>query len=664
MRLPLNQTFTYRIDDEQKSRLLPGMRIVVPFHGKNEEAIALTLHNQPVDYETYAVQEIIDDEPVLNSTQLELGIWISEYYMAGTGETLFKMFPVGKRKPARRNRNPADISETKKQLTHTLNEEQQQIYDLIIKDMNFGNGERGEVTPVHLVEGVTGSGKTELYIRLLLSALEQNKEAILLVPEISLTIQLVERLRAIFGEELALLHSGMKNSERFASYMSLIRKEKRIAVGTRSAIFAPLENIGLIIIDEEHDSSYKEHSSPRYDARQAALKRAGNSAGVLVLGSATPRVESRYLAVNHMKTGEFQFHAHRLKKRATGASLPHVRIIQAPPDDIPFSGSMAREIELNLKNGEQTILLMNRRGYAPFLYCEKCKKAVSCPRCSVTLTYHMDGRAVCHYCGFTEHNSDRCGVCGGPLKKRGTGTQKLEDYLLNLFPRARIERLDTDAARDGAILQEVITRLIDGELDILVGTQMIAKGIDAPNVTLVGVLQADSRIALPDFRAYERTFSLLTQVAGRAGRAEKPGRVLMEALNPEGELLQLASRQDYDTFYNEEIVTRREMQYPPFLRLIRLLYRSEERNVAEQHMMELAGALQKVLEKKGSVDSHTILGPVPAPIERMNEKFRFHIIIKTKRMKELRNILAELLPRFRGKNDSYLEIDFDPVDLL
>lgn len=651
VRLPISGTFTYRVPAEMYDAVRPGLRVQVSFRNRDEEAVICAVHGNAPDFEVLPLTKLIDSEPILTEYQLQLGFWMADYYLAGPGECLGKMFPAGRRYPKRLEKRASAPGAP----NHVLNREQDAAYRSIVAAQP-GQG-------AHLIHGVTGSGKTEVYIHLILDALKRGRGALLLVPEITLTVQLIERLRSVFGDELALLHSALGGSERFGSYVHVLRGDQTIAVGTRSAVFAPVRDPGVIILDEEHDGSYKEHSAPRYDARQIAHKRAADHGAHLVLGSATPRIETAYHARAMSESTHFHYYA--LSGRATGAELPDVRLTKITSGDAPVSGDTLNELEKNLKDGRQTILLLNRRGYHPFVYCATCERTESCPNCSVALNLHRDQRLLCHYCAYEREYRGQCSNCGGPARPVGSGTQKLEEFLLNLYPDARLERLDTDAATKRHAVRDCIRRLIDGEIDILLGTQMIAKGLDAPNVTLVSVLQADHGFAMPDFRAAERTFSLLTQVAGRAGRGEHRGRVIFECLNPANPVLHHAARQDYEAFYREEVVMRKAAAYPPFTRIVRLLYRGEDEGAVRTAADRLAGRLRRAPDLLGE-DHTSLLGPAPAPLEKLHNQYRYHMILKTGRMRRLREILSDVLAAERGSGSGklHLEVDFDPVDLL
>jgi primosomal protein N' (replication factor Y) len=652
---PLEQTLTYLLPDGVE--VDTGWMVEVPLKNRTERAVVVMRHSHPPDVAVKEMASPLFEGPVVSEAQIELARWMSDYYLCSPGEALFKMFPSPHRLKRKSSSDPAsrDFSKSSDKGV-VLNHEQESVFSLLRDELDSG------MHSVHLLHGITGSGKTEIYIRVLQHVLDKNRSGILLVPEISLTVQMIRRLESTFGNELALLHSGRHPKERFVEYMDVLSGRRRIVVGTRSAVFAPVHRPGIIILDEEHDASYREHSHPRYDARQIARRRCEMESAVLLLGSATPRVEMRYAAerydVRRNAKSTQRFFYHRLTERASGA-LPEVRIIEQQKDAC-ISRTLLLEIEKNFKNGEQTVLLLNRRGYQPYVQCRSCKAVVECPRCSVGLTVHRDGRLLCHQCGWSELERKQCRICGGLLKKQGTAVQRVEEFLLDRFPSMRIERLDTDAAARIDV-EDVLTRFLEGRIDLLTGTQMIAKGLDSPRVTLVGVLQADRGLALPDFRAQERVFSLLMQVAGRAGRGNHAGRVFFEALNTEHPVLQLAREQNYDRFFAAEIAGRMESGYPPFRRLIRILIRSREEAVALKRIEELAGLLKAELSEKDE-----LLGPAPAPLTKLHNRYRYHMILKTTAPEGLRKVLKERLASFRARlgEKAFLEVEFDPIDLL
>lgn len=641
VRVPVRSAFTYRINTE----IQPGQRVLVPFRNQTEEGIVISLHRNTPEYEVLDIEGVTDPVAVLKPEQIETANYISRQYLCGIGEILFKMFPsVPKRFPEQQS---ISRSEQDFRPNHILNSEQSAVYEAV-KNSNEES--------VHLIQGITGSGKTEVYIHLLIECLSRNRNAILLVPEISLSFQMIQRLKSVFGPVVALLTSSLKPKERFINYMNLYYGHARIAVGTRSAVFAPVDEPGIIIIDEEHDSSFRDQSAPRYDARQVARYRVSQSKGKLILGSATPRVEARYYGTAGI------FNRHTLTQRAEG-QLPSVRITNAPADDIPVGGELLREIEWNLKNKQKTLLLLNRRGYRPYLVCKSCKETATCPNCSITLNLHRDGRVRCHFCGFVSNVPGKHS-CGGSFRHTGSGTQKLEEYLLNLYPEARIERLDTDSAARAGVTEDVLKRFLEGEIDILTGTQMIAKGLNHPDVSLVGVLQSDRSLHFPDFRATERTFSLLMQVAGRSGRSEKTGRVIFEADDCDHPVLHLAAAQDYEAFYAEEIQLRKSLVYPPFTRLVRLLCRANQLQDSINAMDDIYDFFDKNYEQSDH-NRIQLLGPVSAPVEKLNNQYRTHMIIKARKMEPLRSFLDKNLEKIRDlSKKGHLEIEFDPADLI
>lgn len=565
------------------------------------------------------------------------------FYVSTLGESIYKMIPSG-----RRNQISEPVSMGSPELL-MLNEEQKSAFENI--KSSFGR------ETIHLLYGITGSGKTEVYIHLLHSILtETDKSAILLVPEISLTFQILHRLELIFGKQLAILHSNLRVSERFKNYLQLLRGEKRIVVGTRSAIFSPTKNLGLIIIDEEHDSSFKEHSNPRYHARQVAQQRIKVNKGILLLGSATPSVETYYHALRGSIT------LHKLTKRARSSKLSTVKVVHKKEDKEIISEDLLFKIKQKLDKKEQIVILLNRRGYSPLIYNRNEKKFIECPNCTSHLCFHSKGKVICHLCGYNDKFQKLEKQYPNSLELMGAGTQKLEEYILEKFPGVRLERLDQDSTKNREVISETIHKLIRGELDILTGTQMIAKGLDSPRVTLVGVVNASTGLGLPDFRAGERVFSLLTQVAGRAGRADLEGEVIIETQNIEHRILQLSKEQNYDKFYDEEIPIRKSLLYPPFIRLIRIVARSNGEDKAREIIENVGKILnQKILES--NIQNVYVLGPTECPFYKIDSNFRFHILIKTIEPQVFKDIIREsILPLSNSR--VYLEIDVDPIDLV
>jgi primosomal protein N' (replication factor Y) len=514
-----------------------------------------------------------------------------------------------------------------------------------------------------LLHGVTGSGKTEVYLRVIATALEAGRTALVLVPEISLTPQLAARFRARFGDLVAILHSGLSESARLGEWSRLRRGEARIAVGARSAVFAPLLGLGVIVVDEEHDGSFKQDEGVRYHARDVALVRAQRAGAVCVLGSATPSLES----AAHAERGAYR--KLTLTERPTARPMPSVEIIDLrtymPDGEAMLSAPLRAALGEALAAGDQTILFLNRRGFATFVLCRACGHAFRCPHCSVSLTYHRHSdRLSCHYCGFAQRVPEVCPSCGAAetIERKGLGTEKVAAAVAAAFPAARVARLDRDVAT-GAKIEAVLARVARREVDVLVGTQMVTKGHDFPGVTLVGVLCADTGLTLPDFRASERTFQLLAQVAGRAGRGDKPGRVLIQTYRPAAPAVVAAAAHDYASFFAAESVERAELGYPPHGRLIAVrIDGADAQEVAKvaQHLAQLAEAAAQRPEIAGQVE---VRGPVPAPIERLRNRTRWQVWLRSGDRHALRRVARSLLGA-EIASTVRVGLDVDPISAM
>jgi primosomal protein N' (replication factor Y) len=515
-----------------------------------------------------------------------------------------------------------------------------------------------------LLHGVTGSGKTEVYLRAIAAARAAGRGSVVLVPEIALTPQLVARFRARFGDDVAVLHSALTPRERLEMWRRLRGGAVDVAIGARSALFAPVRALGLVVVDEEHDPSFKQEEGVRYHARDMAILRAHRAGGVCVLGSATPSLESEHLARSGRATKL------RLPDRARAQPMPRVELVDlrrvgaGPTGDRRLSVVLHRAIEETLRAREQTILFLNRRGFAPSVRCGSCGRLATCTSCSVALTFHKRASAVrCHYCDYEAQLGARCVHCGGEaLELEGLGTQKLEETLAAAFPGARIARLDRDVAT-GRRIEAVLARVRAREVDILVGTQMVTKGHDLPNVTLVGVVNADAALSIPDFRASERAFQLLVQVAGRAGRGDVPGRVIVQTHDPEHPAVAMAARHDVDAFLERELADRRELGYPPLTRsaLVRVDAVEEARaRAACARLVDVATATEGA--RSGAV---LVQGPAPAPIARLRNRWRFRLMLRASRRDALRAVLASI-EAATGTLDRAVRaaIDVDPVALL
>jgi primosomal protein N' (replication factor Y) len=525
-----------------------------------------------------------------------------------------------------------------------------------------------------LVQGITGSGKTLVYIELIREALARGRTAIVLVPEIALTPQTAFRFRAQFGDQVAVLHSRLSDGERYDAWRSLKSGERRVAVGARSALFAPLENLGVIIVDEEHDSSYKQADAPRYHARDLAIVRAQANDAVCVLGSATPSLESFHNAASG------KFTRLLLPERVGGASLPDVRVIdlrvrrdaaaQSPrptPADAVLSKELVTAIGTRLHRGEQVILLHNRRGYSSFVQCRECGDVGECVNCSVALTYHkVTRRLLCHHCRHEEPAPSRCGRCGSTdLSFRGLGTEQVERVTAELFPEARIARMDVDTTGGKWAHHRILERVEHGEVDILLGTQMIAKGLDFPRVTLVGVVNADVGLHLPDFRASERTFQLLSQVAGRAGRGTLGGEVIIQTSLPDHYAIRAAVTHDFEAFAGREMEERQQPRYPPWVRLVNVVLSSPDRGLAAAAAEGAAAWVRRRLSPPSGAAVAELVGPAPSPIERLHGRWRWHFFVRSTSPRAVGEAARALAEEFAlPAGDVRLALDRDPVALL
>ena len=539
----------------------------------------------------------------------------------------------------------------------SLNAEQQVAVETILQSV------QEQQSQTYLLEGITGSGKTEIYLQVIAEVLNQGKTAIMLVPEISLTPQMVQRFKSRFGEHVAVMHSGLSQGEKYDEWRKIERGEAEVVVGARSAIFAPIENIGVIIVDEEHEASYKQEETPRYHARDLAIWRSEYHHCPVVLGSATPSLESRARAQKNV------YQRLRLTQRANqAATLPTIDVVDMRQEVengnvSSFSMSLQEKLQERLEKNEQSVLLLNRRGYSSFVMCRDCGYVLPCPNCDISLTLHMDSKTMkCHYCGHEERIPYRCPNCGqDKIRYYGTGTQKVEEELQTLLPDSRILRMDVDTTRRKGAHEKILRTFGEGQADILLGTQMIAKGLDFPNVTLVGVLNADTALNLPDFRSSERTFQLLTQVSGRAGRAEKPGEVIIQSFNPEHYAIQLAKAQDYEDFYTKEMYIRHRGDYPPYYFTVQITASHPEENEAAKQMFQIATKL-----KQGLSPQAILLGPTPNAIMRVNNRYFYQVIIKYKQEPMLQPLLKEILTDTQRATARGLKlsIDAEPMNFI
>jgi primosomal protein N' (replication factor Y) (superfamily II helicase) len=554
-------------------------------------------------------------------------------------------------------RDPYAEREFARKTALTLTNEQEKAISPVLSSIENDQHE------VFLLYGVTGSGKTEIYLQSIQEVLNKGKEAIVLVPEISLTPQMVTRFKERFGDYVAVMHSGLSAGEKYDEWRKIQRKEVKVVVGARSAIFAPFENLGIIIIDEEHETSYKQEENPRYHARDVAIHRAKNYHCPVVLGSATPSLES------FARAQKGRYTLLTLPKRMNNQALPTVEIVDMREElrtgnRSMFSVKLFEKLKDRLEKKEQTVLFLNKRGHSSFVMCRDCGYVMNCPHCDITLTYHRYSEQMkCHYCGHEDRVPVICPECDSEhIRYFGTGTQKVEEELHKLIPEARVIRMDVDTTGRKGSHEKLLTAFQEGQADILLGTQMIAKGLDFPNITLVGVLSADTMLHLPDFRASEKTFQLLTQVSGRAGRHQLPGEVVIQTYTPEHYSIELAGSQDYDRFYQQEMMVRKVHQYPPFYYLSLV-------TVSHEELMKVVSVTEKIAKFISSRLSReaVVLGPVASPIPRINDRYRYQCLIKYKKEPELNNALKAILDHYQqemGSAGLQISVDLNPYILM
>jgi len=636
---PIDGFFTYSTDDHT---IRKGMRVVVDFNNRNTTAYVVRVHDNAPDFEVKPVIKVLDTQPIFDDRLLSLAQFVSNHYVCYFGEAIGTALPSGKSYNVRTKL--LAFGDSPKEVTLTA--EQEHIYTAILN----------QPERAHCIYGITGSGKTEVYIALARTMIQEGKSVLYLVPEISLSSQMFERLKAVFGHTLVMYHSGMNPNERLVSWKRFYMGEALIAVGTRSAIFMQAPNPGLIIIDEEHDSSYKENSTPRYHARTVAWYRHRQEGAILVLGSATPSLETLYAIQRN------RIVLHQLHKRFGNAQLPQLEIVPVKASNARtiFSNSLLFSIKKAIEAKQQVILLLNRRGFAPVMLCQDCGTAVQCPHCSISLTHHKQ-KLLCHYCHYETSVPERCSNCGSKnLVMMGSGTQRVEEVLTKMFPGVRLIRLDQDSARRKNFLPNVVNDMIEGNIDILLGTQMVAKGFDFPNVSLVGVILADIGLLLPDFRAVERTFALLVQVAGRSGRGDVGGKVIVQTINPDNPIFHYLKNHDYMGFCSKELSIRKALQYPPYIRLARCVVRGAKEDIVASVAKQCRDILQELSPQFPDI---TILGPSQAPLYKIASQYRYHIVLKSNNVEALSGILAQC-KKMVNLQGTYLEIDIDPLDLL
>lgn len=667
LNLPVNQGFTYSYipPEKEKPELIPeiGKRAEIMFGNKKTQGFIISISDKipescPVEpSKIKPIKRVIDKEPLFGKELIEMANWIARYYLCTLGEAVFSMIPSGRRDSSAGGFGFEE--EVGKQKKNELSEEQKLAVEEILKSRcgSITSEKKSDTSLFHYLYGPTGSGKTEVFLSLAEKILETGKGVIYLVPEIGLTAQVVQAVSERFGNTAAVLHSGLTPSQRLSEWHRIMHKEARVVVGARSAVFAPVPDLGLIIIDEEHDGSYKSGNNPRYHARQVAMHRCTKLQIPLLMGSATPSVEAWY----GMQNGSIK--RHLLTKRLAGGQMPHISCIDLSyyPGDGCISKPLEDAINKTLFKGHQTILFLNRRGFTHFFRCNQCGYELVCKNCSVPLTYHKaENRLSCHYCGWSTYPPESCPQCGSlDIGSSGFGTEYIEAETRAKFPNARIVRLDTDILKNKEELIETLEDFKNGKFDIMLGTQMVAKGLNFPKLELVGVILADAGLHMPDFRAGERTFSLITQVAGRAGRYFPDGKVIVQTYSPGKGPVLYACQNRIEDFYGSELAEREMLDFPPFSRLLRLVFRSFNKGLAA----ETARDAVKILAE-GAPHGMEIIGPAECPIEKINSSWRYQILLKGSSIIPLQTAARKLLFDYTHNQNVYIEYDVDPVSLL
>lgn len=647
--LPIYSNFTYIVDEDKWPGLQAGMRVRVPF-GKKKiySALVTRVHSQnPGAFDLKEIIDVIDSKPVVLESQLELWKWMSEYYMCPPGE-VFKAAIPAQLDLGRKTRLKKEDSRPILPLS-ILNEGQKQAFEQIRIAFTASD--------VVLLHGITSSGKTEIYIHLIREALERNQQVLYLLPEIALTPQIINRLKSAFGGSVSVYHSKYSISDRIRTWNRLLcEEEPRVILGVRSAIFLPLRNPGLIIIDEEHENTYKQFDpAPRYHARDTAIMMARMNGAKVLLGTATPSIETYY----NCRTGKYKLV--ELNERYLNLQLPDITVENTlalrkrKQMHTHFSPALLSDIEDALNNKEQVILFQNRRGFSLFLDCMNCGEVPRCRHCDVSLTYHKKfNRLHCHYCGYNIAVPKKCPACGeGELRMHGFGTEKVEEEIALLFPGAKIERMDADAAGSRRSFENLIARFETGQSDILVGTQMVSKGLDFDNVRLVGIVDADTMLNYPDFRAHERSYQLMSQVAGRAGRKNKRGKVIIQTSYPDHPIIKSVLNNDYLSMYMEQIEERKNFSYPPFSRLVDVTLKHRSMQLLDEACVELSEIVKKTVSEK-------MMGPEYPLINRIRNLYLKSLLIKIEKMQSLqltKQRIVEALRQLR-ENERFRPVQF------
>ncbi|WP_148323229.1 primosomal protein N' [Paraclostridium bifermentans] len=722
--LEIDRPFTYKIPVELEEKVQVGQIVKVPFGmgNKTSEGFVLSIKGENevnISFKVKKISAIITDEPIIDEDDIKLINFLREKYLCKYIDAFRLLIPVGIMKGAKSKskkvivfksddlsciKKPEGYIEiinflkensgkyTKSELINVNSISQYKLNKLIEKGLlvveeetvfrynnrtynidcekeltfeqkhvldeynNSGNN-------LFLLKGVTGSGKTEVYMRMVEEVLEKNQSAIVLVPEISLTPQMIERFKGRFGRDVALFHSKLSDGERFDEWFRVKEGKAKLVVGARSAIFLPVKNLGLIIIDEEHENTYKSDQNPKYQTKEVAEFLSEQKGCRVVLGSATPTIETYYRAL----TGDLKLL--ELNSRVDGKAMPPMKVIDMRNElrsgNISlFSRELFRDMQEKLSKGEQIILFLNRRGFSTFVSCRSCGYVFKCEECDISMTYHRSGLLVCHYCGKTKRAPQKCPKCDSKyVKFFGAGTERVEEEVKKYFKDARVLRMDVDTTRGKDSYEKIYNTFKEGKADILIGTQMISKGLDFKNVTLVGILAADMSINIPDYRAAERTFQIITQVAGRAGRGEKQGKVVIQTYTPEHYSLEYAVNYDYEGFYEKEFTVRALMKYPPFGKILLINGISKKEDLLKNFMHKISNVIKPLVEKEVEVD---ILGPIPCLVAKVKENYRWQIVIKGEFESEFAKKIKELLydENKNVYNDIRISMDINPNNLF
>ncbi len=643
--LPFNAIYTYKIPPELEDKVFFGVRVIVPVGSRDLTGFVLDVSDSTEgNYKIKPIKRVIDKEAVFNEDQVDLAKWLGAMYFSSIGENLAMMIPSGKRE----SEVSSFFSAVSFKPIEKLTDDQEKALTRL----------RDRPEDTFYIYGVTGSGKSEVYLRRIEDVIKEGKQALYLVPEITLTHQLSEDVSERFKGRVAILHSALTPSQRLKYWHQIKDGSVDLIIGARSSVFAPFKNLGLIVIDEEHDSSYKSGSSPRYHARQVAQYRAAKAKAQLIMGSATPSLEAWRLVL------EQKIRSIEMPNRIGEGHFPRIKVVNCLREKRNISQELESAIRDTLQQKKGVLLFLNRRGYSYNYVCSSCGHVITCPNCSVSMTYHKkDKRLVCHTCGHSEPLVKICPECGAvDLHPRGFGTENVEQEVMNLFPSARVARLDTDVVSgDKKKSQKIIDDFKSGEIDILLGTQMIAKGLNFPLVSLVGIINADSSLSLPDFRSAERTFSLLQQVSGRVGRYRDDGLVIIQTTQANNPAIECAADNDLERFYRLELAERKITLFPPYSRLINLTIRGRNEKKVQKNITELEKMAFSLEEKYPEVE---IFSSSPCAIERQALNYRYHILLRCTKPSQLLAFTHELYASFKLDSALYLEIDVDPMVIL